>query len=64
MKNQYLVKLHNIPSRTSDAIMVEAETVVQARAIALTKLFNPEDIFGGWGFDYEINEIILLGKGA
>ena len=62
MKNQYLVKLYKKPTHTSDAIMVEAETVVQARAIALCKLFNPEDIFGGWGFDYEINEITLLGK--
>lgn len=62
MKNQYLVKVYNNPAHTSDAILIQADTVTQARAIALGKLFNPDDIFGGWGFDYTINEIILLGK--
>lgn len=62
MKNQYLVKIYNNPARTSDAILIQADSITQARAIALGKLFNPDDIFGGWGFDYTINEIILLGK--
>ncbi len=61
MKNQYLVKIYNNSAHVSDAILVHAESIIQARAIALGKLFNPDDIFGGWGFDYTINEILLLG---
>ena len=60
MKNQYLVKLYNNAARAHDAILIQAESILQARALALGRLFNPEDIFNGRGFDYTIEEIILL----
>ncbi len=57
---QYLIKLYNLKTRTHDAILIEAMNKDAAHAIALGKLFNPEDIFGGWGFNYQITEIIKL----
>ena len=60
MKNQYLVKLYNNEARTHDAILIQAETVLQARALVLGRLFNSEDIFSGLGFNYVVEEIILL----
>ena len=61
---QYLIKLYNLKTRAHDAILVEAMSEGAAHAIALCKLFNPEDIFGGWGFNYQIIEIIEMGKAA
>ena len=57
---QYLIKLYNLKTRAHDAILIEAMSEGAAHAIALCKLFNPEDIFSGQGFNYQITEIIKL----
>ena len=61
---QFLIRLYNLNSHTYDAILVNAHSTDEAHAIALCKLFNPDDIFGGWGFNYQITEITEIGKAA